>query len=60
MKYYVYSPERGKPTRQHDCFDDAVKEAEKLAIEERTYFYILSVEAIVEPCFTASVSKFEG
>lgn len=47
-KYYVFNPNRSKPTVSYDNYDDALKEAERLAEKEDVFFEVLKVVGLVE------------
>lgn len=47
-KYYVYNSNRGKPKYPHNSYEEALKEAERLAQLENDNFEVLKVVAEVE------------
>lgn len=49
MKYYVYSPQKEKPTYIHNSYEKAFKEAKRLAEKEMCLFQILCIATTVEP-----------
>lgn len=57
MMYYVFSPLRGKPTVIHNCYESAVEEAGRLAMQEDTPFEILAIVSIVRPHKQYEVEK---
>ena len=45
--YYVYSPEKGAPSHKHGTYDEAVKEAKRLAEtsrDEKATFFVLEAK----------------
>jgi len=53
-KYYVYNPSKSKPAYVHKKFDDALKEAKRLARKENDDFEVLQIVSVVGP-----VKRFE-
>lgn len=47
-KYYVFNSNRSQPTYVHDTYEEALKEAQRLAKLENDNFEILKVVAEVE------------
>lgn len=47
-KYYVYNSKKGKPKYAHNTYEEALKEAERLAKQENDNFEVLKVVAEVE------------
>lgn len=41
--YYVYNPKQGKPNYQHDNFESAKQEAQRLAQSSNDEFFVLAV-----------------
>lgn len=48
LKYMVYNPKAGKPTKYHDTYDEALKEAERINVLTRDDILVLKVIAKVE------------
>lgn len=46
-RYYVYNKDRGKPKHAHNNYDDALREAERLAHKEDVDIEVLKVVAKV-------------
>lgn len=46
-RYYVYNKDRGKPKYTHNNYDDALREAERLARKEDVDIEVLKVFAKV-------------
>lgn len=47
-KYYVFNSNRSQPTYVHDTYEEALKEAQRLAQKEGVFFEVLKVVAEVE------------
>lgn len=57
-KYYVYNSNRGKPKYTHNSYEEALKEAERLAKQENDNFEVLKVVAEVEIEKSLRVKEF--
>ena len=58
MNYYVFNPNGSKPKTIHKYFEDAVEEAERLAIKEMQEIYILGIRAKVCPSWETKLVDF--
>lgn len=56
--YYVCNEHRGNPVVAHETYEDAVKEAKRLAEKERCKFKIFIAVAEVEPEIIIKVKEF--
>lgn len=56
-KYFVYSPLKEKPTYLHKTYDEALQEAERLALKEDCNFLILKVVAVARSVRTVVINE---
>lgn len=58
MNYFVYNPNSNKPKKIHKYYNDAVKEAERLALKEMEDIFILGIMAKVCPSLETKLVEF--
>lgn len=58
--YYVCNERRGNPVVAHETYEDAVKEARRLAEKEKCKFHVFLVVAEVVPEVIIKVKEFSS
>jgi chromosome segregation and condensation protein ScpB len=58
--YYVYNKQNSKPKYQHECFENALDEAQRIARIEQTEIEVLKVIAVVKPVTTYDITYYSG